>query len=154
MSGSLWTKEDMNYLMLNAALAPAQELADYLNKSINSIRSKIKRLNIPKFDEVAVRRLKQLDAKKQAQAIKLLTPKAPTGESAMEHSFAEIALTLGMSEKAVSEAYASAIYKINKYLRENPDVRDEWTLSMMMDEDYSAWDYGVEHKRYDGKSHY
>ena len=141
MSKQLWTSSQVEYLMLNAVNTPVIDLANYLNKSINSVRSKIQRLNIPKLDEVAIEKLKRIEVSKQAKAIKLLTPKEPTVEAIVEHSFTEIAVTLGVHRETVIRTYNSAISKIAAYLKDNPDVADEWVSQMMNDEQYYLWDF-------------
>ena len=110
------------------------------------LRKKIKRLNIPKLDELAIEHLRRMEVAKQANVIKLLTPKDPSSDAMMEYSFAEIAMKLGMSRKTVSELYASGLNKIVKYLNKNPDVADAWVSALMFDEDYASWDIVVTKK--------
>jgi len=141
MTRQFWTDSQVEYLTVNAPTTPVATLAAYLNKSISSVRSKIQRLNIQKLDEFAIEHLRRVEAAKQANAIKLLTPKKPTSDSVVENSFTDIALILGMSRKTVLGLYASGMSKISKYLKDNPDVADEWVLQIMNDERYSQWDF-------------
>jgi len=141
MTRVAFTNQEIDYITDNALTTPVRVMAIYLNRSINSVKKKIQRLNIPKLDEAAMIKLRRLEVKKQAKIIKAITPISK--DSLYEHTFTEIALMLGISEEEVDALYASGISKVSRYLIDNPDVADEWAMLIYHDSRYDEWDMKV-----------